>query len=728
MHPFLSLFTVAAATAVTLSVVPAASQMLPSPDWLITRNSTPVTIVLDKETEELTIQNGLVKLTFTTKPNCALVGYKNLVTDESVLRAVSPLADVTLAGRRYDIGGLQGQPDRAFLRPDWIKSLTAIPSSFRFTGYSISEPKERFQWKRTRPAEDLPWPAPGKVLTLHFAPPLAGDAPTITVDVHYRLYEGQPLVCKWITLTNHGMHPVRVNSFTSEILAAVEGESSVGDPPDWRLPNIGITTDYSFGGDNQADATHTVHWVADPQYTTQVNYELHTPCLLEVRPPLGPDTDIPPHGAMETFRTWELLYDTTDRVRKGLENCRMYRTIAPWTTENPLMLHLTSTTPDVVKTAIDQAAECGFEMVIFSFGSGLNMEDETASNIARFREFADYAHSKGLQIGGYSLLASRSIDAADDVINPKTGKPGGAIFGNSPCLCSKWGIEYFQHIKHFLTSTGFDLLENDGSYPGDVCASTTHPGHHGLLDSQWQQFWKIAHFYRWCRERGIYLNVPDWYFLQGSNKSGMGYRETNWSLPRDLQHLHARQNMYDGTWNKTPSMGWMFVPLVQYHGGGAAATIEPLHEHIDDYREHIMDCLLYGVQACYRGPRLYDTPTVRKMVQTCVKFFKKHRAILQSDIVHLRRPDGEDWDGILHVNPSLHECGLAAFFNPLQHSITRTIQLPLYYTGLTTSAMVSTEGKRAKKYRLNRQFGIAIEVTIPAHGFTWCIITRPPKQ
>ena len=727
MHGLFSMFAFAAATVLSSSAFPAAAQMLPSPDWMVTPCAVPVTVAFNAETNQIELQNGLVHLSFTTKPDCAVVVYKNLVTGNSLLRAVTPLASVTLDGTHYDVGGLQGQPDRAFLRTQWISSLSAIPSSFHFAGYTVSEPTERFPWKHTRPAQDLPWPAPGKVLTLHFTPP-SGEAPNVIVDVHYRLYEGQPLVCKWITIINHGTKAVRVNTFTSEILAAVEGESSVGDPPVWRLPNINVVTDYSFGGDNQADATHAVHWVPDTEYTTQVNYELHTPCLLKVRPPLGPDTDIPPHGVMESFRTWELNYDSTDRQRQGLETCRMYRTIAPWTTENPLMLHLTSTDPALVKTAINQASQCGFEMVIFSFGSGLNMEDESPGNIARFKGFADYAHSKGLQIGGYSLLASRSIDAADDVINPKTGKPGGAIFGNSPCLCSKWGIEYFQHLKHFLTATGFDLLENDGSYPGDVCASTTHPGHHGLLDSQWQQFWKIARFYRWCRERGIYLNVPDWYFLQGSNKSAMGYRETNWSLPRELQHLHARQNMFDGTWEKSPSMGWMFVPLVEYQGGGAAATIEPLNEHIDDYREHLMDCLLYGVQACYRGPRLYDSPTVRKMVQNSVAFFKKYRAILQSDIIHLRRPDGEDWDGILHVNPALHHCGLAAFFNPLAHDITRTINIPLYYTGLTKSAMVSVDGERARKYVLNRQYGITITITIPAHSLSWCVITAGSKQ
>ncbi|WP_339324020.1 hypothetical protein [Paenibacillus sp. FSL W8-0194] len=69
----------------------------------------------------------------------------------------------------------------------------------------------------------------------------------------------------------------------------------------------------------------------------------------------------------------------------------------------------------------------------------------------------------------------------------------------------------------------------------------------------------------------MYLNVPDWYFLNGSNKTGMGYREVNWDLPRERQLILGRQNIFDGTWKKTPSMGWMFVPPMPYHGGGAEA-------------------------------------------------------------------------------------------------------------------------------------------------------------
>lgn len=398
---------------------------------------------------------------------------------------------------------------------------------------------------------------------------------------------------------------------------------------------------------------------------------------------------------------------------------RAYRMLAPWVTESPLMLHLTSVDPVVVHRAIDQAAECGYEVVIFSFGSGLNMEDASESNISRFKAFADYAHSRGLRIGGYSLLASRHIDDENDAIDPKTGKPGGMRFGFSPCLLSRWGLEYFESVRRFFEETGFDLLEHDGSYPGDVCASTAHPGHTGLADSQWRQFWKIAEFYRWCRSRGIYLNVPDSYFLQGSNKTGMGYRETNWSLPRAQQHVHARQNLYDGTWEKPPTMGWMFTPLVEYHGGGAEATIEPLSSHLDDYRQHLWNNLGYGAQACYRGPRLYDTATTRDMVVEAVSWFKKYRSILESDVIHVRRADGRRLDAVLHVNPLLETKGMLVVYNPADEEVSEEIEVPLYYTGLTETASFYESDGPVADYKLSRDYKVRLPVTVGARGVTW---------
>jgi hypothetical protein len=125
----------------------------------------------------------------------------------------------------------------------------------------------------------------------------------------------------------------------------------------------------------------------------------------------------------------------------------MYRTIARWTTENPIFMHLVSKNNEEVKTAIDQCAATGYEALILSFGSHCNMEDTSVANLQKWKRLSAYAHSKGIMIGGYSLFSSRKISDEDDVIDPVTGKPDvAAFFGSAPCLGSKWGLAYLEAV------------------------------------------------------------------------------------------------------------------------------------------------------------------------------------------------------------------------------------------------------------------------------------------
>ena len=125
----------------------------------------------------------------------------------------------------------------------------------------------------------------------------------------------------------------------------------------------------------------------DPEYTSQRNYPLETPCILDVSPQIGPDQLIPGKGKFSSFRVYEMPFDSFDRERKGLFTRHFYKTIAPWTTENPIFMHLTSSDPAVVRTAVDQCAETGYEMIILSFGSGANAEDISEENIAKIPGF-----------------------------------------------------------------------------------------------------------------------------------------------------------------------------------------------------------------------------------------------------------------------------------------------------------------------------------------------------
>jgi hypothetical protein len=946
-----------------------------SSDWLIDPDPFTAQSSLSEDGRELVLENGLVRRTWRLSPNAACVAIDNLTTGESLLRAVRPEARLVLDGVAYDVGGLHGQPNHAFLLPEWLDAMQAKPADFQYTGYRVGKIQPRFAWKRVRHhAPDAAWPPPGVHLQMDYqmsdaawlkstpldlelrqrlylddfqslnagwqvsasttherssfnnegktgeiytpantyvfaqrdlngdtrmvqcvldpgtdrsaswgpgmalvfgdqvvkfnlrvaqasgqsaadqaesapvadsvdfglgygggekiggasafksdrsvlnfdhawrlrmrwdeqniiceAAPYTGDsgppswvqvfesplpknhsqpgavrvgkmsrsggaqdfsdAGTLTrckvirfeeysavdsdllqqrraqnqgtgqvsVTVHYELYDGIPLYSKWLEVHNGTDVELEVDRFTSEILAVVEYASWVEKRDGVAYPrpqSMHVETDYAFGGFVPENAMRSsVHWRSDPQFRSQVNWQRINPCQLEVEPMHGPDVLIAPGKSFTSFRAFELLMDSSDRERRSLAQRRMYRILAPWVTENPLILHVVSTDPKVVRGAIDQAAECGFEMISLSFGSGLSMENESAENLAKFRRLADYAASKNIDLGGYSLLASRRIQPdGDNAINIKTGKPGGHTFGNAPALASNWGQNYFRKLYKFFTETGFLQFTHDGSYPGDWDAAARPPLQRGYDDSQWVQFGIIRDYYRWLRARGVYLRVPDFYYLNGANECGMGYREVNWSLPRDMQVIHTRQNIYDGTWSKTPSMGWMFVPLTQYHGGGAAATIEPLDQHMGHYERMMTSNLALGVQAVYRGFRLYDTPRVRDQVVHRVNWYKQFRDILESDVIHGRRADGRDLDWMLHVNPKLDQRGMLVVFNPLATEVTRTLKVPLYYTGLTETAQVSHAYGAAQSFPLARDYSIQLQVTVPAKGMGWYII------
>lgn len=695
------------------------------PDWLVHSIPRRAKIWQGEHPGELVLNNGLIRRTFLLKPNGATVALDNLVTGASLLRGVKPEALITINGKEFAIGGLVGQPNYAYLLPEWESKLQSDPASFRLTGFDTGPTRAPFGWARKRHATGGDWPPSGVRVSFTYSSPDSVVRP-VRVTVHYELYDGLPVYCKWITVENLGLEPITVDTFTSELIAAVEAESAVDERVSglWRLPAIQVFSDYSFKGGDAITANRVAQWVADPAYTTQVNYLLKQPHLLVCRPPLGPGLELKPGKVFESFRSWVLVHDSSERERQGLAVRRFHRVMAPWVTENPIMMHVRSADSAVFRKAVDQCAETGFEMIIYTFGSGLDMENEDPSYLARIRADVDYAHARGIEVGAYSLLASRHVSDQDDAINPETGKPGGAIFGHSPCLASRWGLEYFRKIRHFIEATGLDLLEHDGSYPGDVCASNEHPGHRGLADSQWAQWRLITDFYQWCRARGVYLNVPDYYFLAGSTKTAMGYRETNWSLPRGQQIIHGRQNIFDGTWEKTPSMGWMFVPLVEYQGGGAAATLEPLSEHLDAYQAHLLNNFGAGVQACYRGPRLYDTEATRNVVRSAVDWFKTYRNILESDIIHLRRADGRDLDAMLHVNPHLEPQALAVFYNPLSQPVERTMRLPLYYAGLCGKIRVREQNGHEQTMALDRFDNLDLPVRVGPRGMTWVVIKR----
>jgi hypothetical protein len=690
-------------------------------DWLITPIKQKAEVRFSSSKKDVILFNGLVKRTFRIAPNVACTGYQNLVTGQQLLRSVKPEARVTINNQEYNIGGLRGQQENAYLLNEWIDKLKAGEGDFIPDHYTIDSIKPLLHWKKSSYALETKR-ASGKTLSFIYRHP---ELKNVIVTVNYEIYDGLPLIVKWLTIENKSPQAITINRVVNEVLGLVEEESAVvGSVAQMEKPQgIYIETNYAFNNAmNYEISDQTTHWKADSSYTSQVNYNFQTPCLLEIYPEKVTAVKLAPGEVFTSVRSYELLMDSYDRVRRGLIKKKMYRTVAPWTNQNPIFMHLVSKNDDEVTRAIDQCAATGYEAVILSFGSHLEMEDTSAANLSKWKALASYAHSKKILIGGYSLFSSRRISDEDDLIDSATGKPGGAFFGHAPCFGSKWGLAYRDKIKLFFEQTGFDIWENDGPYPGDLCASTKHPGHEGLGDSQWKQAEIQKELYHWLNERGIYINAPDWYFLDGTNKIAIGYREVNFSLSREQQKILNRQNIYDGTIDKTASMSWGFVPLTKYQGGGPEAVLEPLSEHLKDYQQLMMQYYGAGVQACYRGPRLYDTDKTKQLVQRTVAWYKKYRDILNADMIPLRRADGRDWDGMMHVNPSLQIKGLIMLYNPTKESITRTIRLPLYYTGLQQTATISERDNTPKKFTLNRDYSVDFTFSLDPESYSWFVI------
>lgn len=689
-------------------------------DWLVDGKSRRAEITV-LEAKEIRLDNGLIRRSFVLKPNLACFDFTNLMTGEQMLRTVMPEARIILNGKTYRIGGLSGQEERGYFRKEWLDDMKSSPEDFQYQSYEIGEIAPHF------PTKTVFWTghkkdATGKKVSFSYTHP---DFENLLLKVHYELFDDLPLIGKYITLENRGRKNIRIDQVVNEILGIVEEESAVvGSTEKMKKPHqLYIENNFAFNNAMHAElSSQATHWKPDSSYTSQVNYELRTPSILEVYPERGIGIDLKPGENFQSIRTYELVLDSYDRERNGLARRKMYRALAPWTLQNPIFMHLVSKNDAEVRTAIDQCVATGYEALILSFGSHINMEDISPENIARWKGLADYAHQKGIKIGGYSLFSSRRISDEHDVISPLTLRPGGAFFGNAPCMASQWGLEYLGKLKFFFENTSFDIFENDGPYPGDVCASTSHPGHKGLHDSQWVQINLQKGLYQWMNARGIYINAPDWYFLDGTHKIALGYREVNFSLPRERQKILNRQNIHDGTWEKTPSMGWGFVPLTAYHGGGPEAVLEPLSEHLDDYKQLMMQYYGAGVQACYRGPRLYDTEETKAMVISVIDWYKKYRDILNADIIRLRRADGRDWDGWMHVDPQGKEKAFVMLFNPNKEPMYKDMVIPLYYSGLKKQAEVSIEDKGFEGFPLNERQELRLRIEIPADGYTWIVI------
>ena len=124
---------------------------------------------------------------------------------------------------------------------------------------------------------------------------------------------------------------------------------------------------------------------------------------------LAPELPGTLNGILTSFRLFELVLDIQktigDMERVGLARRKMLRYITPATNENLLYVSTTESTNSAdIKGFLDQCQDVGFELLIFSFLSGFNMEANDSKTIAFYQDVIQYGNSKGIEVGGYDLI------------------------------------------------------------------------------------------------------------------------------------------------------------------------------------------------------------------------------------------------------------------------------------------------------------------------------------
>ncbi len=105
-------------------------------DWLVTPAGQPSRLSPGPHPKEITLSNGLVRRTWRIDPNAATVRFDNLVTGQSLIRSVRPEAILEIDGARITVGGLSGQPEHAYLKREWLDTMTADPAALRYTSHT----------------------------------------------------------------------------------------------------------------------------------------------------------------------------------------------------------------------------------------------------------------------------------------------------------------------------------------------------------------------------------------------------------------------------------------------------------------------------------------------------------------------------------------------------------------------------------------------------------------
>lgn len=588
--------------------------------------------------EKVILFNGLVRREIMTD-GCRTVSYINMQKEIELINRARPDFCISVNGQRYFSDMF------CFEKARIVPCVTRVP----------------FKPSSTMTTAAV-YPPAGKAVEITYTNNLL----MLTITVRYELYDGLPVVMKLVTVRNDSAETVTIDNVSTDILDITENRDTLFVDSDYNS-----TTDF-IGLDITKYAKNYARYHFD---------------VLEITPLYRMNVKLGSGKTVDSITAFELLFGADYYEQRLIEVKEMYRKIAPWCTDNVLFFHLISNSSRAIRKAVDQCAEVGLEMIIQSFGSGVNMESNKDRYLNRIKKAYDYGHKKGLRMGAYTLAYVKNY-------RPVKGAEALNHDGSHICRClaCEWAESYMKNVIRFIDRTGADAVEIDGPYGMLMCSGGQTHLHEDFTDSQYKQ-WKasVVDWYKELKSRGIYINAPDWHFLNGTNRTGVGYEEIAFSEKRQEQLVTSRIYYYKGTFSKNPSQGWGFLPLNVYHGGGKDAQFFPTEKNSLAFDWAMAQLTAAGVWPTLRGRKVYDSETGRDVMKKWINIFKKYRRVLNGITIHFMPPRIDTQnpmettciDAIMNQLPYGDERGFVMFFNQSNEERTAEITLPVYYTGLT---------------------------------------------
>ena len=181
-----------------------------SDDWLLDQTKFKTTFSKISD-HRWSLSNGIVERIFTVQPNFGTLDLYSHERQESLLRAFSPEAELVFYHQDdtevpVTVGGFCANMTRGYLNRTGLELERLAGTVFVYHGHQLSNISSDIEWSAMRgaPASAV-WPPPG----LHLDVTMVVDTndviiaqllANVEVHVHYHMYDGLPLIAKWITI------------------------------------------------------------------------------------------------------------------------------------------------------------------------------------------------------------------------------------------------------------------------------------------------------------------------------------------------------------------------------------------------------------------------------------------------------------------------------------------------------------------------------------------------